>query len=118
MKIEPQSVASVASSQNGPKIKEVSQQFEAIFLQFMLRSMRQSVQKSGLLDGGNAEKIYREMLDAQYATKMSQTDELGISKMLEKQLYKTMAGKKTMDLVQKQGADLYKRQALELQSKL
>ena len=68
------------------KIKESSQEFEAIFLESMLKSMRDSVQKSGLIDGGNAEKMYESMLDSEYAKQMSSQSMTGIAENIEKQL--------------------------------
>ena len=35
--------------------------FEALFVDMLLRSMRKTVMKSGLIDGGNAEDIYQGM---------------------------------------------------------
>ena len=77
---------------NGPgkkelaKIRESAQEFEAIFLETMLKSMRDSVQKSGLIDGGNAEKMYESMLDSEYAKQMSAQSMTGIAENIEKQL--------------------------------
>jgi len=68
------------------KIRESAQEFEAIFLETMLKSMRDSVQKSGLIDGGNAEKMYESMLDSEYAKQMSAQSMTGIAENIEKQL--------------------------------
>lgn len=68
------------------KIRQSAQEFEAIFLETMLKSMRDSVQKSGLIDGGNAEKMYESMLDSEYAKQMSSQSMTGIAENIEKQL--------------------------------
>jgi len=68
---------------NEAQVRKVSEQFEAIFLNLVLKTMRQSVQKSGLLDGGNAEKIYSSMLDQQYAQLMAQQHHTGIADNIE-----------------------------------
>jgi flagellar protein FlgJ len=75
------------------KIKQLSKDFEAVFLEQMLRTMRSSVQKSGLIDGGNAEEIYRSMLDGEYAKIMAGQGTSGLSQMIERQLLQTMGVK-------------------------
>jgi len=68
------------------KIKELANEFEALFLDIMVRTMRQSVQKSGFIDGGNAEEIYRSMLDTEYSKNMAAQRTSGIADAIEKQL--------------------------------
>lgn len=68
------------------KIKQSAQDFEAIFLETMLKSMRQSVEKSGLIDGGNAERMYESMLDTEYAKQMASQNMTGIAGDIERQL--------------------------------
>lgn len=52
-------------------IKQAAEDFESLFLNIVLKSMRDTVQKSGLIDGGNAEEIYSSMLDDEYAKMMA-----------------------------------------------
>lgn len=79
------------------KVKKVAEDFESVFLEQMLKSMRSSVQKSGLIDGGNAEQIYVGMLDSEYAKSMAHQRTSGIADMIERQLLESM-GVKTADL--------------------
>ena len=76
--------------QDREKVAELAQQFESIFINMMLQNMRKSVQKSDLLDGGNAEQIYRSMLDQEYATIMAQQERTGLAEAIERQLLQTM----------------------------
>jgi len=46
------------------RLMNACKDFTAIFVQQMLKEMRKSVPKSGLLDGGFAEDVYRDMFDA------------------------------------------------------
>ncbi len=88
------SMTSQASREhNVAKVKQLSKDFEAVFLEQMLRTMRSSVQKSGLVDGGNAEEIYRSMLDGEYAKIMAGQGTSGLSQMIERQLLQTMGVK-------------------------
>ncbi len=75
------------------KVRELAKDFESIFLEQMFKSMRSSVQKSGLIDGGNAEEIYTSMLDSEYAKQMSGHMRGGLSEMIERQLLQTMGVK-------------------------
>lgn len=72
------------------KVKQLASDFESIFLEQMLKSMRASVQKSGLVDGGNAEEIYTSMLDGEYAKQMGHQGGMGLADMIERQLLQTM----------------------------
>ena len=67
-------------------IKELSQEFESIFLQIMLKSMRDSVQKSGLINEGSGERIFEDMLDGEYAKIMSSQTQSGLAEAIERQL--------------------------------
>lgn len=51
-------------------LKQVSRQFEAMFMNMVLKSMREASPSSGLMDGQN-EKIYRSMLDQQLSQNLS-----------------------------------------------
>jgi flagellar protein FlgJ len=62
------------------------QDFEAIFIKQMLKSMRNTIDKSGIIDGGFAEEIYDDMLYDEYAKKMAQTARFGVADVLYKQL--------------------------------
>lgn len=78
--------SSSVSNKDRAKLEKAAQDFEAIFMGIMLKTMRDSVQKGGFMDGGNAEEIYRGMLDQEYAKLMSTTDGMGLAKLIERQL--------------------------------
>ncbi|MBP9706045.1 MAG: rod-binding protein [Oligoflexales bacterium] len=68
------------------KFRESAQEFESMFLELVLKSMRDTVIKSELIDGGSAEDIYQSMLDQEYAKNMASTGITGLADVLEKQL--------------------------------
>ncbi|MDC7226906.1 MAG: rod-binding protein [Spirochaetales bacterium] len=70
------------------KLKEACQDFEALFIKQMLDTMRQTVSKSGMLDGGMAEDVFEDMLYDEYAQSMAKTGNFGIAKMM----YSEMSG--------------------------
>ncbi|MBF0610198.1 MAG: muramidase [Magnetococcales bacterium] len=72
------------------KLKEAVSGFESIFLQQMLSSMRQTLPEGSLLNGGQGEKMFRDLLDQEYAKQMSQhQNQRGLKETLFQQL--TMA---------------------------
>lgn len=81
----PEKITSRADKKD-PKLYEACQDFEAIFIKIMLNSMKKTVQKSGLQDGGMAEDIFEDMLYDKYAESMSRTAGLGIADMIYKQV--------------------------------
>jgi peptidoglycan hydrolase FlgJ len=63
------------------------QDFEAIFIKQMLDVMRKTVHKQDdLLNGGMSQDIYEGMLYDEYAKKMAETGQFGLSDMIYKQL--------------------------------
>ena len=72
--------------------KEVAQQFEAIFINMMLKSMREATDRSGLLDS-EATKTYESMFDQQLSTELSANGTFGIAQALQNQLNQSPAAK-------------------------
>ena len=70
-------------------VKAAAQQFEALFMQMVLKSMREATPKSGLFDSP-ANDLYTGMLDQQMATKMSQSG-TGLADVIVRQLTRHMA---------------------------
>ena len=63
-------------------ITKTAKQFEAMFLQMMLKSMREAVPKGGLFDSGETE-TFEQMLDQQFALAMAERGSTGLSQMVE-----------------------------------
>lgn len=72
------------------QVKELANEFESLFLGIVLKSMRDTVSKSGLVDGGNAEDIYKSMLDTEYSKSMAAQRHTGIADNIEKFLLGSM----------------------------
>jgi flagellar protein FlgJ len=109
-----------ASAVQGDKkvTKEVAQQFEAIFINMMLKSMREATDRSGLLDSEST-KTYESMFDQQLSTELAANGTFGIAQALQNQLNlsptaKTEGG--AMPLPKSQGYELRQNNgAYELQ---
>jgi len=66
-------------------LKEACQDFESIFLYFLLKQMRSTVPKTGFISGGKAEEVFQQMLDEELAKEMAKAGGIGLGKMLEEQ---------------------------------
>ncbi|KQW51899.1 MULTISPECIES: flagellar assembly peptidoglycan hydrolase FlgJ [unclassified Roseateles] len=79
-----------AAASRDPKaqIRETAKQFESLFMQEVMKSMRASTLASGMLDN-NATQLGSEMLDTQFAGKMSGLPG-GLSEAIQKQLARQM----------------------------
>lgn len=67
-----------------PALRQVAQQFEAIFLRQMIGTMRSSTLSDGLFDSSATEQ-FRDMADAKTADDMAHTGSIGIADLLMKQ---------------------------------
>ncbi|MBI9105310.1 MAG: rod-binding protein [Spirochaetales bacterium] len=72
------------------KLKEACQDFESLFIKQMLDTMRKTVNKGELLNGGMAEDIFEDMLYDEYASAIAGSGDFGISKMM----YSELAGRR------------------------
>lgn len=67
--------------------KKVSQDFEALFVGMMMKSMRATVGKDELTGGGHGDEVYRSMLDQEYANaSVKRGGGMGIAKIIEKDI--------------------------------
>lgn len=66
-------------------LKQVAEQFESLFLNMMLKSMRDTLPQDGLFDSDQS-RFYTSMLDQQMAQKLSSSGQLGFAKLIEQQM--------------------------------
>jgi flagellar protein FlgJ len=66
-------------------LEEVAAQFESIFLQQMLKSMRDATTKSDLFDSSQME-TYQSMADQQLAVQLSEQGGIGLARMMVEQM--------------------------------
>jgi flagellar protein FlgJ len=79
-------LAALKTNPNSPEtIKAVSEQVEALFLQMMLKSMRDAASADGELDS-NETGMYQDMFDKQVALTLAKRQDLGIARLFERQL--------------------------------
>ena len=73
-------------------VNKVAKEFETLFVGMMLKSMRETVGKDKLTNGGHGEEIYRSLLDQEYAKSLTDHGGVGLTAMLERQLNKPAPG--------------------------
>ena len=66
-------------------INEVAEQFESMFIQMMLKSMRDALPKDGLFSSNDME-TYTEMADQQIAVNMAKSGGIGLADVIARQL--------------------------------
>ena len=74
-----------AASAPSSAINEVASQFEALFIQQMMKSMRDAVPKSDLMGSDHLE-TYQAMADQQLSANLAQQGGIGLARMLVEQM--------------------------------
>jgi flagellar protein FlgJ len=79
-------------------VRKTAEQFEAYFIQQMMKTMRESIEKSDLVDGGNMD-MYQDLMDKEVSLQMVKRGGMGLANMMERQM--TLAqGLSTQDALQ------------------
>lgn len=76
--------------ENVAAIKKLSEEFEAIFLEIVLKSMRETIDKTQMTDGGNGEQIFQSMLDSEYSKSLATQRSSGLAATIEENLLRMM----------------------------
>ncbi len=76
-----------AAQGSSQALEKTAEQFEALFLQMMLKSMRQSSSGDGMFESDQT-RFYQQMFDQQIAIDMAKKRQIGIADMLVKKLGK------------------------------
>ena len=79
------SLRSHAREAPGTAISEVAGQFESLFVQMMLKSMRDATVDGGLFDSSQLD-TYQQMFDQQISLELSQQGGIGLAEILVTQL--------------------------------
>src|SRR5882757_8544804 len=88
---DPNGLAALKKDPNSPAaLQAVARQVDALFLQMMLKSMRDANAAAG---GGDSNEMgmYQDMFDKQIALTMSQHQDLGLGSLLTRQIAATTA---------------------------
>ena len=78
-------------------MKSAAQQFEAVFLQMVLKAMRDASPKEGLFDSEQS-RLYQSLLDQQLSQTLSAKGSTGLAALIEQQLSRGMNAGQTLPL--------------------
>ncbi len=67
-------------------LKAACNEMESLFINYLLKEMRATVDRSGFISGGRAEEIFASMLDVELSRNISTAGGIGLSSILLKQL--------------------------------
>ena len=71
-------------------VRKTAEQFEAYFIQQMMKSMRDTIEKSDLVEGGNME-MYQDLMDKELSLSMAKRGGMGLADMMERQMNQAQA---------------------------
>jgi len=83
-----QSGGNASSDKRDAELKETCCELESLFINYLLKEMRQTIDKSGFISGGRAEEIYTSMLDTNLAKQFAHKGGIGLSSIFMEQLSK------------------------------
>jgi murein DD-endopeptidase MepM/ murein hydrolase activator NlpD len=64
------------------ELKKAAHEFEALFVSYLLKVMRETIEESGLTDGGFGKTIYTELFDEEMSRTVAQQSPLGLSNLI------------------------------------
>lgn len=79
---------SQARAESPEAIKQVAKEFEASFVQMMMKSLRDASMTEGGIMDNDATRMYQDMFDKQISVDISERGDLGIAEVIERQLTK------------------------------
>jgi murein DD-endopeptidase MepM/ murein hydrolase activator NlpD len=86
---------SASGAKRKDELKKVAQEFEAVFIAHLLKVMRETIEESGLLEGGFGKSTYTEMFDQEVSLSLAKRGALGISDLLYNNLSAKMEEEET-----------------------
>jgi murein DD-endopeptidase MepM/ murein hydrolase activator NlpD len=78
------------------ELKKATQEFEAVFIGYMLKVMRSTVEPADDEGGALGKDVYLSMFDQEIALQMARNSSLGIGEMMYRQLEQTVKETKTL----------------------
>jgi flagellar protein FlgJ len=98
-------------------MRQVAGQFESLFINMMLKSMRQASLGDGMFDSSQSD-MYRDIADQQMAMDLSTRGGLGLQEVILRQLTGNTAGKENKDIVSDRDPKSYGVDTIKTRSKL
>lgn len=73
-------------SGNNEELKEACNEFEAVFINTLLKNMRRTIPENDFIKKSHARKVFEGMMDEKIADEMASGQGIGLSKMLYNEL--------------------------------
>ena len=74
------------ANRDAAQLEKACAEFESLFIFHLLKEMRSTIPKTGLLTGGRGEEIYTSMFDAQVARELASERGIGLATLLRERL--------------------------------
>lgn len=74
------------------RLRQVAQQMEGMFVQQLLKAMRETVPQEGVIDGGAGEEMFQGMMDEHLSGLVPQNWESGLGSAIYRQLRGALKG--------------------------
>lgn len=89
-----------ASSKDLDRLKTASQEFEAYFVNTLLKEMRKTIQDGGLTEKSQARETFEGMLDEEMSKLISKKGSFGIADMIYDNMMRVYANNAAMDKIE------------------
>ena len=106
-----QTIRSVKNPDADPpdaRLRAACIEMESLFVGYLIKEMRATIEKSGFISGGRAEEIFTGMLDDEQSRKISAAGGIGLSSLLLKQLSDNVTFENDSGSRRNSGADKFK----------
>jgi flagellar protein FlgJ len=74
-----------AAANDEAALRESAQQFEAMFIQMTLKSMRDTVERNDLT-GSDAQDLYQDLMDREISLQLARRNSFGVADMLQREV--------------------------------
>ncbi len=72
------------------QLRRAAEEMESLLVKMMFTAMKKTVEKTGLVDGGQAEAIFDDMLTEEYSRQFARTGTFKVAEMIYNQYSKTV----------------------------
>jgi flagellar protein FlgJ len=79
-------IQSAVKAKDQEGLKKATEEFEAVFIQILLKSMRETITEGGLIEKSQGRSMFEGMYDEELSKNMAMGRQMGIADMLYQQL--------------------------------
>ncbi len=79
-------IPATGKNSDAARLKKACQDFEAIFIQSMFKSMRKTIPESGFIEKSAGHDMFKDMLDSEVAKEISRRQSMGLAAQMYRQM--------------------------------